>query len=87
MRLDEGRCRCGESGRIRQRDVGRVPARAGTDAVGMLERCEKFMAQERIASAPERIPLSRVELIDAVVNPGSWRRLRQECFSMSRVSR
>jgi hypothetical protein len=35
--------------------------------VRVLEGSEEFMTQERIAVAPERIPLSRVELVDALV--------------------
>jgi hypothetical protein len=96
MGFDEGRRRGRQSFGIRERDVSRVPASAGADAVRVLERREELVSQERIAlvlvlalviPAPERIPLPRVELVDAVMDVGSGRRLRQECFSMSRVSR
>jgi hypothetical protein len=33
----------------------------------VLERGEEFMTQERVAVAPERIPFSRVELVDTLV--------------------
>ena len=87
VRFDEGRRGGGESGCVRQGDICRVPARAGTDTVRVLERGEEFMTQERVAVAPERVPLPWIELVDAVVDLGSWRRLRQECFSTSRDSR
>ena len=92
MGFDERRRRGGQSIRIRERDVRRVPAGAGTNAVGVLERRKELVSQERIAlvlvvQAPERVPLPRVELVDAVMDVRTWRRLRQECFSMSRVSR
>ena len=87
MGLDEGRRRGGQSVGVRERDVSRVPAGAGTDAVRVLERRKKLVSQERIAISPERVPLPRVELIDAVMDLRTWRRLRQECFSMSRLSR
>jgi len=55
--------------------------------MGVLQGSEELVTQEGIASSPERIPLPRVELVDAVVELGSWRRLGQECFSTSRDSR
>ena len=87
MRLDEGWGGGCEPGVIGQCDIGRIPAGAGADATGMLEGREELMAQEWIAIRAQRVPLPRVDLIDAVMNPGSGRRLRQECFLMSRASR
>jgi hypothetical protein len=83
---ESGRGR-GESVSIRKRDIGRIPARAGADAVRVLQRGEELVPQKRIAIPAERVPLPRIELVDAVVDLGSGRRLRQECFSTSRDSR
>jgi hypothetical protein len=55
--------------------------------VRVLQRGEEFMSQERIAIPSESVPLVRIDLVDAVVDLGSWRRLRQECFSTSSDSR
>ena len=78
MSFDES----GRSGReplgVREGDIGRIPTRAGTDAVRVLQRSEELMSQERIAISPERVPLLWIELVDAVVDLGSWRRLCQE---------
>ena len=87
MSLDESGRRGGKPLGIREGDIGRIPTRAGADAVRVLQRSEELMPQERIAISPERIPLLWIELVDAVVDLGSWWRLRQECFSTSRVSR
>jgi hypothetical protein len=87
MGFDEGRSRGGKSALVGKRDIGRIPARTRADTVRVLQGGEEFMTQEWIAISPERIPLSRVELVDAVVELRSWRRLRQECFSVSRDSR
>lgn len=87
MGFDESGRGGGQPLGIRQRDVGWIPTRSGADAVRVLQRGEEFMSQERIASSPEPIPLLWIELIDALMDSGSWRRLRQECFSTSRASR
>jgi hypothetical protein len=85
--LDEGRSGSREPGFVVQGDVGRLPPGTSAYAGRMLERCEEFVPQERIAIAPERIPLPRVELVDAVVETRPWERWCQECFSMSKASR
>jgi len=87
MAFDESGSGGGEPLRIRDRDVGGIPTRAGADAVRVLQRREELVSQERIAISPERIPLLWIELVDAVVDLGSWRRLGQECFSTSSDSR
>ncbi len=87
MALDESGRGSSEPLRIRKSDIGGIPTRAGADAVRVLQRGEEFMPQKRIAISPERVPLPRVELVDAVVDLESGRRLRQECFSTSRDSR
>ena len=87
MSLDESGRGSGQPLRIAERDIGRIPARAGADAVRVLQCGKELMSQERIAISPERIPLLRIELVDAVVDLGSCRRLCQECFSTSRASR
>jgi hypothetical protein len=87
MSFDESGRGGGEPLRIRERDISRIPTRAGTDAVRVLQRGEEFMSQERIAIPSESVPLVRIDLVDAVVDLGSWRRLRQECFSTSSDSR
>ena len=63
----ERRDRPGQPVSVGQSEITRIPTRPGADAMGVLERGEEFMTQERIAVAPERIPLSRVELVDALV--------------------
>lgn len=71
VRLDEGG-RCGrESLLIGERDVRRIPSRARSYTVRVLESCEELMSQERVAvrlsmRAPEPVPLPRVELVNAV---------------------
>ena len=62
-----GPIHCGQLAAAGKGDVGGVPARAGPYAVGVLEGREELMPQERVAISPERIPLPRVELVDAVV--------------------
>jgi hypothetical protein len=69
MRLDERGRRRREPSVIRQRYVGRIPARARTNAVRVLEGGKEFVPQERIAVATECIPLPRVELVDGVMKP------------------
>src|SRR3569833_1150422 len=85
--LDESRRGGGEALRIGKGDISRIPTRAGPDAVRVLQRGDELMSQERVAVSPQRIPLHRIELVDAVVDLGSWRRLCQECFSTSMDSR
>ena len=87
MALDEGRRGGCQPTLVAQGDVGGVPAGVGTDAVGVLERGEEFMSQKRIVIPSQGIPLPGVELIDAAMDTRSWRRLGQECFSMSDASR
>jgi hypothetical protein len=69
MRLDEGRRGSRQPGVIGQGYIGRIPARARTYAVRVLEGGEEFMSQERIAVSTECIPLPRVELVDGVMKP------------------
>jgi hypothetical protein len=85
--LDESRRGGCQPPLVAQCDVGGVPAGAGTDAPGVLQRGQEFMSQERIAISSEGIPLPGVELIDAVMDTRTWWRLGQECFSMSNPSR
>ena len=87
MSFDESGRGGGESLLIREGDVGRIPTRSGADAVRVLQRGEELVSQEGITISPERIPLPWIDLVDAVMDLGSWRRLRQECFSTSRDSR
>jgi hypothetical protein len=87
MSFDESGRGGGEPLRIRERDISRIPTRAGADAVRVLQRGEELVSQERIAISSERVPLPWIELVDAVVDFRSWRRLSQECFSTSRASR
>jgi hypothetical protein len=78
MSLDESGRGRGEPLGIRERDVGRIPTRAGADAPRVLQGREELMSQEGIAISPKRVPLLRIDLVDAVVDVGPWRRLCQE---------
>ena len=87
MAFDEGRCGGGQSRLVGHGEVGRVPARARTYAVGTLEREQELMSQERISISPQGVPLPWVELVNAVMNARSVQSRGQECFSISRASR
>ena len=86
MAFGEGRCRGGQSRCIVQRDVSRIPTRAWTNTVRVLEGRQELVSQERIAISSQGIPLPRVEVFDAVVD-ARWGRCGQECFSISNPSR
>jgi hypothetical protein len=66
MSLDESGRGRGEPLGIRERDVGRIPTRAGADAPRVLQGREELMSQEGIAISPKRVPLLRIDLVDAV---------------------
>ena len=87
MAFDERRGCRRQSRLIGQRDVGGIPARAGTYAVGMFERRKELVSQEGVSISAQGIPLPWVELVDAVVNARSGQGRAQECFSISRASR
>jgi hypothetical protein len=86
MALGEGRGGGGQSRGVVNRDISRIPARAGTDTVRVLEGRQELVSQERVAISSQGIPLPRVEVFDAVVD-ARWGRCGQECFSMSNPSR
>ena len=87
MTFDERRGRCRQSRLIGQRNVGGIPARAGTYAVGMFEGRKELVSQEGVSISTQGIPLPWVELVNAVMDARSGLCRAQECFSTSKASR
>jgi hypothetical protein len=68
MTFDVGGRRRRQARLIENRDVGGIPARAGTYALSVLQRRQKLVSQEGVSISSQGIPLPRVELVNAVMD-------------------
>ncbi len=83
MSLDECRYGRGKPRVVFDSEVARLPARAAADATGVLQRCEELMPQKRITLAAQRVPLVRMQRIDAFMDAAA----HPLGFYVSRASR